>query len=82
MAERKKGRRPDWNLSALDKVTEKRGDIGAAWTNPDGSIAIRLNMNVVIDSRTQDLVITLFKCDGRAKGVPETPTEVDEQIPY
>lgn len=54
------GRKPEWIVSVLDKNTEKRGPVGAGWDNDDGSISIRFHMCTVIDTRTQDLVITLF----------------------
>ena len=58
-------RTPDWNVNVLNKDTEVRGKVGAAWNNPDGSISIVLNPCVVI-TETPDLVIRLFP---REKGV-------------
>lgn len=62
-----KGRTPDYNVSALDKTTGKKGRIGAAWDNEDGSITMVLNICVVLDTRTQDLNIRLFPNDKRQK---------------
>lgn len=81
MAEKKVGRTPDYDLSALDKDTERRGQIGVGWDNEDGSISIRLNMNVVIDSRTQDLLITLFRRQESHKK-RRGRDEDSEEIPY
>lgn len=53
-------RQPDYDLAVLNRETEQKGRVGAAWLNPDGSISIRLNPMVVLDSRPE-LVITLFK---------------------
>lgn len=53
------GRRPHYRLGALHKKTEERGNVGAAWINDDGTIAIRLEPFVVLESSV-DLVLTLF----------------------
>ena len=50
---------PDYKVSALSKTTEQRGPVGVAWTQPDGTIRIKLNSFVVLDNR-DDLLITLF----------------------
>lgn len=63
MAKKEIGRTPEWIVSVLDKQTDKKGRIGVAWDNEDGSISIKLNMCTVIDTRTQDLLITLFPND-------------------
>lgn len=51
-------------MNALDKVSEKRGRIGAAWNNPDGSIGIKIDAFVVLSGR-DDLEIRLFPYDGK-----------------
>ena len=58
-------RKPDYNVSAMDKRDDTRnnGNIGAAWLNADGTINIKLNPFVVIDTRMHDLAITLFPKD-------------------
>lgn len=68
---RSKGRQPDFNLSALDKDTGKKGKVGAAWKNADGTISISLN-NFVVLSAQQPLVLTLF---------PNTPYETSRPVP-
>lgn len=63
--EKPKGRSPDYKVAVLDKSTEKRGNVGAAWDNNDGSISIVLNSCVVLDGNNVNLVITLFPNDGK-----------------
>lgn len=56
---RPKGRMPDWELRYLNKDTDEKGQVGAAWTNDDGSIRIKLNPRVVLEAGP-DCVLTLF----------------------
>lgn len=35
--------RPDYVISVLDKDTDEKGEVGAAWINDDGSIGIKFN---------------------------------------
>lgn len=63
MAKKEIGRTPEWIVSVLDKQTDKKGRVGVAWDNEDGSISIKFNICTVIDTRTQDLLITLFPND-------------------
>lgn len=54
-------RSPDYIVKALDKSNDQRkGRIGAAWLNEDGSISISLDPFVVIDA---SLTINLFPKD-------------------
>lgn len=53
-------RQPDYNVSCLNKQTEVKGKIGAAWINDDGSIRIVLDPFVVLPP-SPVAVITLFK---------------------
>ncbi len=53
-------RKPDYRVAALLKNSEHSGNIGAAWANDDGSIAIVLNSFVKIPYNRSDLLITLF----------------------
>lgn len=55
-------RRPDYRAKALNKVNGVKGEVGAAWTNPDGSISLILDNFVTL---TQDghLLVTLFPAD-------------------
>lgn len=67
---KKAGRKPDYRLKVLDKSTEQRGEVGAAWLNPnDDSITIVLNPCVMITSNPNQ-VLTLFSND-RLKGNEE-----------
>jgi len=81
---RERGRTPDWELRCLDRDTEERGQIGAAWTNDDGSIRIKLNPCVVLQSRPM-LVLTLFKWNsqyiGKTAKVTLTQEELDD-VPF
>ena len=54
-----KGRKPDYQVSALNKGTENKGNVGAAWKNDNGTISIVLNKFVVLN-QADDLLITLF----------------------
>lgn len=86
------GRKPDYNLSAMDKKTEMKGQIGGAWTNPNRSISIRLNPWVVLDGANKDLVLTLFvndgvykhkaTCEEPSREVPDTVTDTNEEAPF
>ena len=67
MSREKQGRKPDYDLSALDKVTDMRGKVGAAWINTNGTISIRLNPWVVLDGANKELVITLFQVNNHSK---------------
>lgn len=55
----KKPRIPDYKLKALDKSTGQTNEVGAAWENENGSIAIRLNLYIVLH-HNPNLVLTLF----------------------
>lgn len=55
-------RPPEYRLKALNKVTNKKGAVGAGWLNQDGSISIVLDSFVVLSGQ-DDLLITLFKQD-------------------
>lgn len=54
-----KSRKPDYDLSALDKSTGERGKVGGAWVNDDGTINIKLNHCIVLTAGP-DLHLTLF----------------------
>lgn len=53
------GRKPDYHVHAMDKRTDEKSRVGAAWANPDGSIRVVLNPFVVL-AAGPNLVITLF----------------------
>lgn len=56
------GRKPDYNVHAMDKRTNAKARIGGAWVNPNGSISIVLNHFVVLEGNI-DLVVTMFPND-------------------
>lgn len=60
------GRAPDMILRALNKATEETDKVGAAWVNSNGTVSIRLDPFVVLQSRPE-LVLTLFPNDGGKK---------------
>lgn len=55
-------RKPDYWVKAMDKATNEKRKVGAAWSNPDGSISIDIDAFTQINS-SPDLVITLFPID-------------------
>lgn len=56
------GNKPDFKLHALNKTTQEKNRVGAGWSNPDGSISIRLEAFIVL-APSPDLVLTLFPED-------------------
>ena len=59
-------RKPDYRVGALNKNTDERATIGAAWLNDDGTIAIQVNDFVHIPN-FHGVLITLFPKDYKAK---------------
>ena len=53
------GRTPTHNLSVMTRDTKRKGRLGAAWLNADGSIDIVLDPGAVL-SWKDDLMIKLF----------------------
>lgn len=53
------GRRPDYRIKALNKITDERDYIGAGWRNDDGSIGLRFNRFCTVPVGS-DFVISLF----------------------
>lgn len=56
------GRKPDYIIKAMDKVTNEKGTIGAAWANPNGTISIRFQRFVTVPVGAE-FVITAFPRD-------------------
>jgi len=56
------GRTPDFVLKALNKETDKKGKVGAAWENDDRSVSISLDPFVVLSGQ-DSIVLTLFPWD-------------------
>lgn len=69
-----KSRIPEYKLSALNKRTGEKGDVGAGWRNEDGSISIKLNMHVVL-RQSRDHVLTLFPNTFRQPARSSIPEE-------
>lgn len=55
----KPGRQPDYQLHAMNKSTDEKARVGAAWTEDDGRISIKLNSFTQL-SAGPDLVLSLF----------------------
>lgn len=53
------GRKPNYNVGALNKRTDEKNSVGVGWANDNGSISIRLDPFITLTS-SPDLVITLF----------------------
>lgn len=73
-------RKPDYRVAALNKGTDEKGVVGAAWINDNGSIAIILDPFVNLQQQGRQLLITLFPSDTGPKKERFAP-EVDEEIP-
>lgn len=55
----KQNKKPDYRIKALMKDTGVKGEIGAAWINPNATISIVLDPFIKLES-SPNLVITLF----------------------
>lgn len=76
------GRSPDYTLSALDKQTEVKGQIGVAWINDDGRISIKLNPFLVLDTFRMDLTLSLFPNDRKTPYAEPADAPKGEDAPY
>lgn len=52
-------RKPDYRLGAMNKSTDEKASVGAAWINEDGTISVTLQMFVTLRAN-KNLVLTLF----------------------
>lgn len=86
------GKKPDYNLSAMDGDNICKGKVGVGWKNDDGSIAISLNAFVVL-SAIDDLKLRLFPAEGyesrirkaeRASATtpPHDPDDLGDDVPF
>jgi hypothetical protein len=85
------GKQPDYNLSAFNKRTEAKGNVGAAWIGEGGRISIRLNplVNLIGDG---EWTFTLWPNDGgprtsQARPAPparavHVEVDPDDDIPF
>lgn len=55
----KGGGLPTHRFRVLDKTTDQKNEIGAAWLNTDGSLTVVLNICTILQS-DKNLVYTLF----------------------
>jgi hypothetical protein len=55
------GRKPDYRLKFMNKLTEEKGTLGGAWRNEDGSISLVLNAKVMVQQNVNE-VLMLFPC--------------------
>lgn len=72
--------KPHYRVAALNKGTEEKGCVGAAWINDDGTIAIVLDPFVSLTQHGKQLLITLFPIDGSEPKKERTPP--DDEIPF
>lgn len=59
------GRKPDFWIKAMNRATNEKRKIGAAWRNEDNSVSLAIDPFTVLES-SPDLVITLFPIDRNA----------------
>lgn len=52
-------RKPDYDMSAMNKETDEKARVGAAWANEDGTISVVLSPFIKLEV-SKNLVITLF----------------------
>lgn len=52
-------RKPDYRVRALNKRTDERGTLGAAWKNKDGSITVVFDPFAAVPV-SKDVIITMF----------------------
>ena len=69
-----KSRQPDYDLSYLNKSTNEKGRIGVGWENDNGSISVKLNVLVRLES-DPDMVLTLFPRNKRQEPIDDCEHE-------
>lgn len=83
MAEESDKRKPEYNLSGLNKDTDARGRCGAGWLNEDGSISITLDPWVMLKGRGHGGNISLVLFPTRDDYVPRrNKPKSDTSRPY
>jgi hypothetical protein len=88
------GKRPDYNVLAMNKATNTKGKIGVAWKNDDGSFNIVLNAFVSLHA-SADLVIRVFPNNKDTAPLcnptpppwepqlnNKTPSKLNDEIPF
>jgi len=74
-------RKPDYVLKVLNKETDRKGEVGAAWKNNNGSISVRLNPCVILTSDAAH-VYTLFPYSEKAPGRNPLRGEPEDDLPF
>lgn len=59
-------RTPDYDVHAMNKTTDEKNRVGAAWLNENGTLSITLTAFIKLES-SEDLVITLFPRQEKTK---------------
>lgn len=57
------GKRPTHRLKVMDKTNSRKGNAGAGWMNPDGSISIVLDPCIVLNGNDPNIVIRLWPAE-------------------
>ena len=74
-------RLPDYEFKALNKRTDERNKVGAAWINDaTGSIRIKLDAFIKLEA-SDDLVLTLFKIEPTRSQAKERSAESPYESP-
>ena len=63
-------RKPDYVVKALNKHTDEKNKVGAAWLNKDGSVSVVLDPFITLTA-SKSLVITIFPIE--SEGVDNHP---------
>lgn len=72
--------KPDYRVGALNKATDEKGCVGAAWKNENDTISIVLDPFVSLHQHGKQLLITLFPYES-GNGKKRTPPAEDDEIP-
>lgn len=82
---------PDYEIRALNKETQEKANIGAAWKKPDGSITLVFNPFVTVPTGKK-FAITAFPVEGKDARIAEakkyrpdlTPQQLgyEDEIPF
>lgn len=81
---------PDYNVSALVRGTEMKGNVGVAWKRDDGKISVKLDAFVVLNGGP-DTFLTLFPREnvgdtGARRARPNASggrgQDMDDDIPF
>lgn len=81
-----KGDKPDYVISAMTPGGGIKGKVGAGWTNPDGSIQVKLDPFVVLCAK-DDLLIRMFPnekvpTERASTTKPWDRNDLNDEIPF